>query len=162
MSSGAYYLISLGAGLLVIAIGSAVMVWRLRVREQRRYQAVALLDALARYTEWVAAQGRAVCFQAATQQGTPALQEIGALQGRWFPELAAGVRALSELHLRLAGLLRLHERLRAQDPEAWLESGHDAAFMALWREHCALAQELERHLAAVRADGAVTHLQFPA
>lgn len=162
MSSGAYYLISLGAGLLVIAIGSALLVWRLRVREQRRFHAATLLDALARYTEWVAAQGRAVCFQAATQQNTPALQEIGALQERWFPELAPAARTLFELHLRLAALLRLHERLRGRDPEAWLESGHDTAFMALWREHCAVAQEMERHLAAVRAAGAMPHLQFPA
>ncbi|HWI81865.1 hypothetical protein [Ramlibacter sp.] len=145
MSSSAYYLICLAAGLLAIAAASAGFVWRLRARE-RQLKAVELLDALARYTEWMAAQGRAVCFQAATQPPDGAVQEIGALQQQWFPALAPQMQRLLHVHLQLARLLRMHERMRPGDPEAWLERGHDASFMRLWREHCAAAQGLEQVL----------------
>lgn len=145
MSSLAYYLTSLGAALLVIAIASGLIARHLR-REQRRLQAVALLDALARLTDWAAAQGRAVRFQAATEHSDPSLDEFGRLQGQWFPELNARADELFAVHRRLAELLRMHERLRADDPEAWLDGAHDAAFMSLWREHCTIVQAMEQQL----------------
>ncbi|MHB1124000.1 MAG: hypothetical protein ACYC0T_14950 [Ramlibacter sp.] len=148
MSSLAYYLICLGAALLVIAMASALIARHLR-RGQRRLQALALLDALARSTDWVARQGRAVCFQAATEQSDPSFDEIGRLQRQWFPDLAASVDELFAVHRRRAELLRMHERLRADDPEAWLDGAYDAAFMALWREHCAIVQTMERRLLSV-------------
>ncbi len=145
MSSLAYYLIFLGAALLLIAAASAMVVGHLR-RGQRRLQAVALLDSLGRSTDWVEAQGRAVCFQAATGQRDPSLEAIRAICRQWFPELAAPADELVAVHLRMAELLQLHERLRGHDPEAWLEGGHDAAFMALRREHDAIAGAIEQRL----------------
>ena len=67
MSSAQYYLFWLGAGLVLIAIASAIITLQMRRRELRRIKAVELLDALARYSEWVAAQGRVVFFQDDTQ-----------------------------------------------------------------------------------------------
>lgn len=147
MSSLAYYLVWLGAALLVIAVASGVIAGHVR-RGQRRLQAVALLDALARSTDWVAAQGRAVCFQAATGQDDRSLDEIRRLQRQCFPELDGPAGELLSLHRKLSELLRTHERLRAQEPEAWLDGAYDAAFMSLWREHCAIVQTMERQLVA--------------
>lgn len=147
MSSLAYYLVSLGAALLVIAVASGLIAWHLR-RAQRRWQAIALLDALARLTDWLAAQGRAVCFQAAAAPCDASLDAIRTVQHEWFPELDAPATALFAVHRRLAELLRMHERLRTDDPEAWLDGACDAAFMALWREHCAIVQAMERSLLA--------------
>lgn len=148
MSSLAYYLVSLGVALLAIAFASGLIARHLR-RGHRRLQAIALLDALGRSTEWLAAQGRAICFQAATEPNDQSLDEILGLQRQWFPELAASADELLGVHRRVAELLRMHERLRAHDPEAWLEGAYDAAFMGLWREHCRVVQAMEQHLAAV-------------
>ncbi|HEY0883723.1 MAG TPA: hypothetical protein VGE20_00485 [Ramlibacter sp.] len=162
MSSLAYYLISLGVALVLIAVASGLIALQLR-RGQRRLQAMALLDALARSTDWVAAQGRAVCFQAVTDQNDPSLDEVRTLQRQWFPELEVPADELFDVHGRLAELLRMHERLRADDPEAWLDGAYDAAFMTLWREHCAIAQTMERQLVAVaRATDAPRQHTFPA
>lgn len=148
MSSLAYYLVSLGVALVLIAVASGLIARHLR-SGQRRLHAVALLDALERSTDWVAAQGRAVCFQAATEQNDRSMGEIGRLQRQWFPQLDAPAHDLFGVHRRLAELLRMHERLRADDPEAWLDGAYDAVFMGLWREHCAIVQTMERHLLAV-------------
>lgn len=162
MSSLAYYLVSLGVALVLIAVASGLIALHLR-RGQRRLQAVALLDALGRSTDWVTAQGRAVCFQAPTEQHDQSLDEIRRLQRQWFPELDAPSDELCSVHRRLAGLLRMHERLRADDPEAWLEGAYDAAFMALWREHCRVVQAMEQHLVAVaRTTDALRQHTFPA
>ena len=147
MSSFAYYLISLGAALLVIAIASGLIARHLR-RGQRRLQALALLDALARSNDWVAAQGRGVCFQAPTEHTDPSLEEIRTVQRQWFPELDAPADELLAVHGRLSGLLRMHQRLRTEDPEAWLDGAYDAAFMDMWREHCTIVQGMERRLLA--------------
>ena len=163
MSSTAYYLLWLVAGLLAIAMASGLFVWRLRLRQARELKAIELLDALARYTEWVAAQGRAVRFQAPVQDGDPALLTIGAVQEQWFPEFGELAQALFAVHLKLAQLLRSHRQLRLQDPEACLESGQDASFMALWREHCRAVQALEQQLAAAaQSSPAPARLTFPA
>lgn len=162
MSSLAYYLASLGAALLVIAAVSGLIARHLR-RQQRRVQAVALLDALARSTDWLAAQRRAVCFQAATSQSDPSEHEIRMLQHQWFPELDAPAEALFAVHRRVSELLRIHERLRADDPETWLDGACDAALMTLWREHCAIARAMERPLlAAARTAGPLRQHGFPA
>jgi len=162
VSSLAYYLISLGAALLVVAVVSGLIARHLG-REQRRLQALALLDALARSTDWLAAQERAVRFQAAAAQSDPSLDEIRTLQQHCFPELEASAEALLAVHRRLSELLRMHERLRADDPEAWLDGAYDADFMTLWREHCAIAQAMERRLLGVpRTAGTVRQHTFPA
>jgi hypothetical protein len=148
VSSLAYYLISLGVALLAAAVASGLIARHLR-RGHRRLHAMALLDALGRATEWLAAQGRAVCFQAATEQSDQSLDEVLGLQRQWFPELAASADELLGVHRRVAELLRMHERLRGDDPEAWLDGAYDTAFMSLWREHCAIVQAMERRLLAV-------------
>lgn len=161
-SLASYYLASLGAALLVIAVASGLIARRVR-RGQRRLQAMALLAALGRSTDWVAAQGRAVCFQAATDLDDQSLDEIRSLQRQWFPELDAPAAELFSVHGKLAELLRIHERLRAQDPEAWLDGAYDAAFMALWREHGAIVQTMERQLVpAARTAAALRQHTFPA
>lgn len=157
MSSAAYYLLCLGAGLLASAVASALVVRRRHWYALREAKAVELLEALARYTEWVSAQGRAVFFQAGTEEADATPQEIGALQGEWFPELQAEMQALFEVHIRLVRFLRRQYSLRLQDAEAWFESDPDAGFMALWRDHCLAAQSLERRLAPLtRAAGPAT------
>lgn len=158
----AYYLVWFGAALLVIAVVSGLIARHLR-NAQRRLQAVTLLDALARSNEWVAAQGRAVRFQADTQHRDAAVDEIRLLQRQWFPELDGAAEDLSTVHRRLGELLQEHERLRSHDPEAWLDAACDAAFMSLWREHCAIVQTMERHLfAAAQPAGAVRRHAWPA
>lgn len=162
MSSLAYYLISLGAALVVIAVASGMVARHLR-RAQRRLQAIALLDALARSTDWVAAQARAVCFQAPVRPADSSLAEIRALQRQWFPELAGSMEALVVVHRRLSELLQMHQRLCGQDPEAWLEGGHDAAFLALRREHGAIVEAMEQCLAgAARTALPPRQRSFPA
>ena len=162
MSSLAYYLIALAAALLVIAAVSGVIARHMR-RAQRRLHAVELLGALARSTEWVAAQGRAICFQAPTQPGDPVRQEIAAVQRQWFPELQAPAQKLTLVHQRLARLLSIHERLRIADPDAWLDGAHDAAFVTLRREHSAIVQAMERQLLAIAGKaGTLRQYTFPA
>lgn len=162
MSSLAYYLVSLGVALVLIAVASGLIARHLR-RGHRRLQAVALLDALGCSTDWVTAQGRAVRFQARVDQNDQSIDEVRRLQRQWFPELEAPAEQLFSVHRRLAELLRMHERLRADDPEAWLDGAYDAAFMTLWREHCAIVQTMERQLAAAaRTTGALPQHTFPA
>jgi len=158
VSSFSYYLLWLGVGLLIAALASALIVRHLRWRERRRAKAVELLDALARHTEWVSTQGRAVLFQAAVQETDAALQEIGATQEQWFPELRREAQTLFELHIRLVRFVRSQYRQRLQDPEAWFESDQEAGFMALWREHCATVASIEHRLALLTRAGAGARL----
>lgn len=147
MSSPVYYLICLAAGLLAVAAISGVIVWRRQVQTLRELKAIQLLDALGRSAEWAEAQGRALRFQGPTQENDPALHDIGVLQARWFPQLAETAQALFECELRMAQLLRANQRQRLQDAEALLESGIDAAFMEMRREHERLIDSLEEELA---------------
>ena len=148
MSSATYYLICLTAALFAVAT-SAAIVWRAHARTLRQLEAMELLDALARSSEWAEAQACAVRFQGTTQNTDPALHEIGVLQARSFPELGQAAQGLSECQLHMAHVLSAHERERLRDPEAPLESGADAAFMALRCEHERIVQTMERQLVAV-------------
>lgn len=162
VSSSLYYLICLTAALLVIAAASAAIVWRLQTRTLREAKAMELLDALARSVEWAEAQGRALRFQGPTQESDPALHDIGVLQARWFPELTESAEALFECELRMARLLRAQQHQRLQDPEALLESGVDAAFMELRREHDRAVQAMEDQFARSRgAAGAQPQFTSP-
>ena len=147
MTSGAYYLLWLIAGLMLAALASVLIVRWLQWRALRALKAIELLDALARYTEWVSAQGRAVFLHGPTHDRDSALQELGALQEHWFPGLQPQAQDLFAVHIRLTRFLRSQQRLRLRDPEAWFESDPDVAFMPLWREHCRAARELELGLA---------------
>lgn len=152
MSSAAYYLLWLAAGLVLTAIASALITLQLRKREVRRFKGDELLDALARYSEWVAAQGRGVFFQADTDtQGTTVavLQELGAVQQQWFPELCREAEEVFAVHRRLIAFLMKQRTLRQQDPEGWLESDQDAGYMSLWQQHCWAVQAMEQRLGRV-------------
>lgn len=94
-----------------------------------------MLDALASYSEWVAAQRRAVAFKGEPQGPDAPLEQARALGLALFPELAAGMLELLAQHEQLVNFLWRQQLLRLQDPELWLESDHDGRFMALWREH---------------------------
>jgi hypothetical protein len=147
VSSTQYYLFWLAAGLVLIAIASAIITLQMRRREMRRIRAVELLDALARYSEWVAAQGRVVFFQDDTQDVTDgALHELRAAQREWFPELRDDAEQLVAVHRRLIDFLVKQRTLRMRDPEAWLESDQDAGYMHLWQQHCWAVEAMERRL----------------
>lgn len=163
MSSAAYYLLCLAAGLLATALASALIVRRRRWLALRQAKAIELLDALARYSEWVATQGRAVFFLAGAQEPDSAVQELGALQAQWFPELRSQAEDLLQVHLRLTRFLRSQYQLRLQDAEAWFESDPDAGFMSLWREHCRAVESLEQPLALLaRRAGFAVRFTSPA
>lgn len=67
------------------------------------------------------------------------------------------------VHRRVAALLRMRERLRMADPEAWLDGAYDTALMRLWRERCAIVQAMERQLLAVACTSeALRKHSFPA
>lgn len=146
MSNFEYYLLWLVAGLVIIAIASGFITRRLRRGVMRRVKAVELLDALGRYSEWVAAQRRNLLFQGEVQEDASCLAEVRTIVRQWFPELAAAAAHVSAAHSRLLEFLSAQQALRLQDPEAWLESDHDVRFVEQWRvlDHAAdrMAQEL--------------------
>lgn len=147
MSSTQYYLLWLAVGLVLTAAASAIITWQMRQRVLRRLAAAELLDALARYSEWVAAQGRVVFFEDDAPQATdPQLQEVRTVQRRWFPELSQQAEQLYCVHDRLVDFLLNQRKLRLRDFEAWLESDQDAAYMQLWQQHCWAVQAMEERL----------------
>lgn len=163
MSSAVYYLLWLAAGLVLTAIASALITLQLRKREVRRLKGDELLDALARYSEWVAAQGRGVFFQADTQGMTvAALQELGAVQQQWFPELCREAEEVFAVHRRLIAFLLMQRTLRLRDPEGWLESDQDAGYMSLWQQHCWAVQAMEQRLGRVGSVPGTTARWTPA
>ena len=135
MSNLTYYLAWLAAGLALIAIASAVIARHLRLRAERRVKAAELLDAMARYSGWVAAQRRTAFFQGDAQDKDSALQEVRAVQQQWFPDLSEQAAQLFDAHAALIDFLWTQQMLRLKDAEAWLESDHDTRFMELWRLH---------------------------
>ncbi len=134
MSNGAYYLLWLTAGLVLVAIASAVVARRLRLALQRRLKAAELLDALDRYSDWVAAQRRTAFFQGDIQKDSP-LEQVRALRQHWFPELSGEAAELFAVHARLIDFLWGQQQLRQRDPEAWLVGDHEAKFAELWHQH---------------------------
>jgi hypothetical protein len=153
VSNTTYYLAWLAAGLAAAAVASALITRHLRWRLARRARAVELLDALASYTGWIAAQRRAVFFQGDSQDGDSPLQQVRAIQRGWFPELWDEMAELFEVHARLVDFLWTQQMLRLKDAEAWLESDHDAGFMRLWRLHREAAHAVGGKLKAVAGDG---------
>jgi hypothetical protein len=131
----AYHALWLALALIGIAAASALIARHLRVRELRRTRAEEMLDALARYSEWVAAQRRAAAFKGEPPGPQAPLEQARALRSAWFPELSGGMLELLALHEQLLEFLWRQQLLRLQDPELWLESDHDRQFMELWRAH---------------------------
>lgn len=146
LSNTAYYVAWFTAGLALIAIASAAIVWYLRLRVLRRLKAVQLLDALATYTGWVDAQRRAPFFQGESEEVVSPLQEVHAIQRDWFPELSDEATQLFEVHAHLIDFLWGQQMLRLRDAEAWFESDADERFMQLWRSHRDVAEAAEKKL----------------
>ncbi|TFY97687.1 hypothetical protein [Ramlibacter humi] len=126
-----YHALWIATALAVIAIASGFITRWLKLREFRRAQAEEALDALAGYSEWLAAQRRGTAFGG---DRSP-LAQVRRCQQAAFPEFAPAMAALLALHARLLDFLWRQQLLRTRDPEAWLESDHDAQFMLLWSEH---------------------------
>lgn len=134
MSSIAYYSLWLVAALIAIALVSATIARGLRLREVRRLKALELLEALGRYSEWVAGQRRVTFFQGEGEDVT-ALEEARHIKQGWFPELAGDMVEILVVHNRLVDFLWNQQLLRFKDPELWLDSDHDSRFLELWRQH---------------------------
>ena len=144
-----YYLLWLAGGLVAIAVVSAGITRHLRLRLLRRLKAVQVLDALARYSDWVAAQGRTPFFQGDARQEDSPLQEVRAIRKQWFPELSNETAEIFAVHARLIDFLWTQQMLRVSDPEAWLESDYDRQFMDLWRLHVRAVNETVEKLRPV-------------
>lgn len=138
-----YHALWVALALTGIAVASGLLTHHLRRRDLRRQQAEEALEALARYSEWLAAQRRAV-FQGERPQ--PPLAQLCRIQQAGFPELAAALVALMQVHVLMLDFLWRQQALRDRDPEAWLESDHDGRFLALWREHCVAVHGLAERL----------------
>jgi hypothetical protein len=140
LSTTAYYLAWLAAGLAVSAAVSAMLVHHLRRALIRRAMATQLLDALARCSAWVAGQRHDMLFQPDAWGGDAALEEVQRIQRKWFSPLGAEAEGLYVAHAQLATFLWTQQVLRLKDTEAWLLSEPDARFMTLWRQHRAAAR----------------------
>lgn len=135
MSNVVYFSLWLVAALIAVALVSATIARGLRLREVRRLKALELLDALDRYSEWVAAQRRATFFQGEGDDAETPLEEARHIKQGWFPELAGDLVEILIVHSRLVDFLWNQQLLRLKDPERWLESDHDSRFLELWRQH---------------------------
>lgn len=165
MSRVHFYLLCLGAALVVAAIVSALLVQHVRARELRQLGAIQLLRALDGYGLWVAAQCRGALFQGqgAAVDADPVLEEISTLQDRYFPAAWRDVQQLFAVHARLMQCLLRQHSLWLRDPERWIETSPDGAFLALWREHRRAARSMEQRLAPLaRSHDPAQHTISPA
>jgi hypothetical protein len=135
VSNIVYFSLWLVAALIAVALASATIARSLRLREVRRLKALELLDALERYSEWVAGQRRATFFQGEGDDGETPLEEARHIKQGWFPELAGDMVEILIVHNRLVDFLWNQQLLRFKDPERWMESDHDSRFLELWRQH---------------------------
>lgn len=135
MSNFVYFSLWLVAALIAVALVSATIARKLRLREVRRMKALELLDALDRYSEWVAGQRRATFFQGEGEMAETPLDEARHIKQGWFPELAGDMVEILVVHNRLVDFLWNQQLLRFKDPERWMESDHDSRFLELWRQH---------------------------
>jgi hypothetical protein len=144
MSLLQYHALWIAIALTGVALASGVITRRLR----RREQAGQALEALAGYCEWLAAQRRATMFKGEPPPERSGLVRLCALQQAAFPQLCGATVALLLVHARMLDFLWRQQSLRDRDTDAWLESDHDARFLALWREHGAVVHELADRLRA--------------
>lgn len=153
MSHFTYYVLWLAAGLVVTAIISGLISRHLRWRVMRRLKAAEMLDALGRYSEWVAARRTTLLIQGDVRDDCAALREVRMIGQQWFPELAAAAAEIFSAHARLLGFLSAQQALRLRDPEAWLEADHDARFLEQWRHHLVAVHRLVENLMLVSEAG---------
>lgn len=157
MSSFEYYVLWLVAGLGTIAIASAFITRRLRRGVMRRLKAVELLEALGRYSEWVAAQRRNLLFQGDVQEDASSLAEVGAIVRQWFPDLSSAAAQVFAVHSRLVEFLSAQQALRFRDPEAWLESDHDLRLLEQWRVLDIAVERMAQELTLLCEPAAAAH-----
>lgn len=157
MSNFVYYLAWLAVGLVIVAIISALISRHLKQRLMRRLKAAEMLDALGRYSEWVAAQRRTLLFHGGVQEDSAALREARAIGQQWFPDLSAAAAEVVAMHTRLVAFLAEQQALRQQDPEAWLVSDHEARFLEHWRGHLTTVHPMAASLRLISAGGEAGH-----
>jgi hypothetical protein len=146
VSSTAYYLCWLVAGLALSALASACIARYLRRRIARKVKAAEAMDALARYSFWVNSQRRTAFFHGNCRDADGPLSELQLAIDAAFPDLQRGLAQLLACHARVVDFLWTQHVVRLTDPEAWLESDADAAFAPLWSAHLSAAQSLAHRL----------------
>lgn len=134
VSTATYFGLWLVAALAAVAVLSLFVVRQWRLHALRREQGRRMLEALTQYCEWVASQRHAPQFDGESREAAMALDEACAIRVAWFPDLAGDMAELLAVHNRLIQFLGSQQALRLRDTEAWLESDHDARFLALWRQ----------------------------
>lgn len=160
VSTIVYFSLWLVAALIAVALISATIARGLRLREVRRMKALQLLDALDRYSDWVAAQRRATFFQGEGEDAETPLEEARHIKQGWFPELAGDMVEILIVHNRMVDFLWNQQLLRFKDPERWMESDHDSRFLELWRQHRYALEAVQiklRSLARVHESGRDEH-----
>ena len=146
MSNWLYHVLWMAAALGAAALASAAVTLRLRHLQQRREKAQQLMEALESYSVWVALQ-RNMAFPDPARRGQESpLAEAHDLQAACFPQLQAGMQALLAVHDSLADFLWEQQLLYLRDPEAWMESEHDARLMELWHSQQEAGQALASQL----------------
>ena len=155
MSTLVYFSLWLVAALIAVALVSATIARGLHTREVRRLKAVELLDALTRYSDWVAAQRRVTFFHGESDDSEWPLEEARHIKQGWFPELAGDMVEILIVHNRLIDFLWNQQLLRLKDPEGWLDSDHDMRFLELWRQHRYAVEGVQIKLRAL------AHMQEP-
>lgn len=138
------------AWLALALVAIALLSWGL-TRVQRRFalrrtQAQRLLHALQRYSDWVCAQRLTAIFQGESPEAAAALDHACSIRRGSFPELSGDMAELVAVHNRVLNFLATQQALWQRDPDRWLQSDHDARFMALWRQHRLALQALQRKL----------------
>jgi hypothetical protein len=156
VSSIVYFSLWLVAALIAVALASATIARGLRLREVRRLKALELLDALDRYSGWVASQRRTTFFQGEGDGADTPLDEARHIKQGWFPELAGDMVEIMAVHNRLVDFLWHQQLLRLRDPERWMESDHDSRFLELWRQHRYALEDVQLKL---RGLAHVPHLE---
>ncbi|MBC5767891.1 hypothetical protein [Ramlibacter albus] len=144
-----YFGLWVAAALVVVAFLSAGIARHLRMREVRRQQALRLLDALERYGAWMAQLRYTPVFFGESNEAAEALDEACLIRHGWFPELGTDFAELLGVHNRFMHFLTTQHALRQRDPEGWLETEHDARFMALWRQQDCIVQNIHDKLATL-------------
>jgi hypothetical protein len=146
MEATLYLALCLAIGLALIAVFSAALARHKRQQDLRTTQALQLTKALERYSEWVRAQRLVAVFQGESAEAAAALDEACTVRLACFPELSGDMAELLAVHNRITNFLATQQALWLRDPEHWLDSDHDARFMALWRQHQYALQALHAKL----------------
>lgn len=143
MTPLAYHLAWMALGLLLAAALSGWLVARLRHRLQHAAQARGLLAALRLYALWLAAQRSGLAGAIERGPALAALRRAQALAGRLGPPLPAAMEQVLAGDAAIERFSRRQQALRWQDPEAWLDSDHEAQLGALWQRQEGALQALE-------------------